>query len=109
MNITKPFGLLLALSSLFVARTMTPRDSFTGKVVVITGGSRGLGLALARLLAKENAKLAILARDQQELVNAKSDLAKYGSTVTTWACDMKKEAAIISTIEEVLYWEELTF
>ena len=81
---------------------MTPRDSFTGKVVVITGGSRGLGLALARRLAKENAKLAILARDQQELVNAKSDLAKYGSTVTTWACDVKNESAVISTIEEVV-------
>jgi NAD(P)-dependent dehydrogenase (short-subunit alcohol dehydrogenase family) len=47
------------------------RDSFAGKVVVITEGSRGLELALARRLARENAKLAILARDQQELLLAK--------------------------------------
>jgi NAD(P)-dependent dehydrogenase (short-subunit alcohol dehydrogenase family) len=61
-----------------------------------------LGLAIARrLVAKENAKLAILARDQQELLNAKSDLVKYGSTVTTWTCDVKNESSVVSTIEEI--------
>ena len=80
---------------------MVPRDSFAGKVVVITGGSRGLGLALARRLAQENAKLAILARDQQELVRAKTDLDKYSSSVTTWICDVKNEYSVQSTIEQV--------
>jgi NAD(P)-dependent dehydrogenase (short-subunit alcohol dehydrogenase family) len=79
-----------------------PRDSFAGKVVVITGGSRGLGLALARRLAQANAKLAILARDQQELLRAKIDLDKYTSTVTTWVCDVKNESAVRSTIEEIV-------
>ena len=79
MNLKKAFGLALALSSFVIARMMVPRDSFAGKVVVITGGSRGLGLALARRLAQENAKLAILARDQQELLRAKTDLDKYAS------------------------------
>jgi NAD(P)-dependent dehydrogenase (short-subunit alcohol dehydrogenase family) len=65
-----------------------PSDSFAGKVFVITGGSRGLGLALARRLAQERAKLAILARDQQELVDAKSDLEKYSSALTTWVSDV---------------------
>jgi hypothetical protein len=66
-KLKKPLGLALALASFVIARMMIPRDSFAGKVVVITGGSRGLGLALARRLTQENAKLAILARDQQEL------------------------------------------
>ena len=65
-----------------------PSDSFAGKVFVITGGSRGLGLALARRLAQERAKLAILARDQQGLVDAKSDLEKYSSALTTWVSDV---------------------
>jgi NAD(P)-dependent dehydrogenase (short-subunit alcohol dehydrogenase family) len=76
-------------------------DSFAGKIVVITGGSRGLGLALARRLAQEGAKLAILARDEQELVGAKSDLERYGSTLTTWVCDVRNESAVRSTIEEI--------
>jgi NAD(P)-dependent dehydrogenase (short-subunit alcohol dehydrogenase family) len=101
MSLNKPFGLALALSSFVVARMMVRRDSFAGKVVVITGGSRGLGLALARRLARENAKLAILARDQQELLRAKIDLDKYASTVSTWVCDVRNESDVRSTIEEI--------
>jgi NAD(P)-dependent dehydrogenase (short-subunit alcohol dehydrogenase family) len=101
MSLNKLFGLALALSSFVVARMMVRRDSFAGRVVVITGGSRGLGLALARRFAQENAKLAILARDQEELLRAKIDLDKYASTVTTWVCDVKNESDVRSTIEEV--------
>ena len=101
MSLKQPFGLALALSSFVVARMLVRRDSFAGKVVVITGGSRGLGLALARRLAQENAKLAILARDQQELLRAKIDLGRYASTVTTWVCDVKNESDVRSTIAQI--------
>jgi NAD(P)-dependent dehydrogenase (short-subunit alcohol dehydrogenase family) len=97
----KPLGLALAVASFVLARMMSPRDSFAGKVVVITGGSRGLGLALARRLAHEDAKLAILARDQQELLRAKTDLEQYASSVTTWVCDVKDESAVRSTIDQI--------
>ena len=41
--------------------------SFAGKVVLISGGSRGLGLILARQISNEGGKVALLARDADEL------------------------------------------
>jgi short-subunit dehydrogenase len=46
-------------------------DRIQGKVAVITGGSRGLGLALAERLGREGAKLALSARDGEELARAR--------------------------------------
>lgn len=50
------------------------RFDFGGKSVVITGGSRGLGLVMARLLAREGAKLTLVARDEEELHRAVVDI-----------------------------------
>ena len=66
-------GLMLgatALGLLAIARTRPPRYSFAGKVVLITGGSRGLGLVMARQLAAEGARVALMARDEDELARA---------------------------------------
>ena len=54
-------------------RRRQPYD-FSGKSIVITGGSRGLGLVLARELAAQGAKLTLVARDEQELHRAVDDL-----------------------------------
>src|SRR5918996_1819343 len=47
---------------------------FAGKSVVITGGSRGLGLVIARELADEGARLTLVARDAEELSRASEDI-----------------------------------
>jgi NADPH:quinone reductase-like Zn-dependent oxidoreductase len=52
-----------------------------GKVVLITGGSRGLGLALAEEFSRSGAKLVLAARDVEELSRAKELLAS-GASVT---------------------------
>ncbi|GAA4461491.1 SDR family oxidoreductase [Nibrella saemangeumensis] len=74
---------------------------FTGKTVVITGGSRGLGLVMARQFAKEGARLAICARDQEELDLAQADLEQYGGTVFTFACDLTNKAEVKAFIHVV--------
>lgn len=60
-----------------------------GRSVVITGGSRGLGLLLAREFARQGCRLVICARDPEELETAKADLRRYGTDVTTFAADVR--------------------
>jgi short-subunit dehydrogenase len=78
--------------------------SFRDKVVVITGGSRGLGLLMARELADERARLALLARDESELQRAEDELDARGAEVLTVVCDIRKQdearAAIHRVVEE---------
>jgi short-subunit dehydrogenase len=61
---------------------------FRGKNVLVTGGSRGLGLVLARQLADAGARLAICARDPDELGRAFDDLKARGSRVVAIECDI---------------------
>ena len=58
-----------------VRATAARRYDFADKVVLITGGSRGLGLVLARQLARDGARLVLLARDEEELEQAAADVA----------------------------------
>ena len=63
------------------------RFSFQGKRVLVTGGSRGLGLVLARELAARGARLVLLAREEDTLERARSELSARGAEVVTVACD----------------------
>ncbi|GAB3557938.1 SDR family NAD(P)-dependent oxidoreductase [Spirosoma fluminis] len=77
------------------------KTDFRGKTVVITGGSRGLGLELARLLAEQGANLAICARDGEELDRAESELNRYGVTVYAQRCDITDKLQVEHFIENV--------
>jgi NAD(P)-dependent dehydrogenase (short-subunit alcohol dehydrogenase family) len=61
---------------------------FRGKTVLITGGSRGLGLVLARHFVAEGTKVAICARDAAELERAFEDLTGRGGRVVTVPCNL---------------------
>lgn len=69
---------LLCVTAAILNNLLSESDSategFLGHSVVITGGSRGLGLALAEELLKDGARVCILARDEDELLRAKSIL-----------------------------------
>src|SRR3954468_5875147 len=70
------------------------RYSFNNRVVVITGGSRGLGLVLARKLADEGAFLVLCARDATELDDALQDLRQRTEFVEAYVCDLTQPADI---------------
>ena len=72
------------------------------KVVLITGGSRGLGLAIARELASKGAKIVICARSNRQLQNAKRDLESIGSDVLTVQADITKQAEVQNVIEHTI-------
>jgi short-subunit dehydrogenase len=72
-----------------------------GKVVLITGGSRGLGLVLAREFARARARVAICARDEKELIRARSELKKLSVQVMAVRCDVTNSAEVKELIDIV--------
>ena len=68
--------------------------SFEGKTVLVTGGSRGLGLVLARDLAAEGAKVAICARDPEALERARAALERIGASVLALTADVKDRDSV---------------
>jgi NAD(P)-dependent dehydrogenase (short-subunit alcohol dehydrogenase family) len=74
------------------------RFALHGKTVVITGGARGLGLAIAREAARRGAKLALLARSEPELNAARAELSIGGTTVSTAVCDVRDADDVAKTL-----------
>ena len=99
------FLLGLGMSALMAARAQARNRraiSLLHRVVVITGGSRGLGLVLARQFAARGANLALVARDADELTRAQESLYDYGVEVMTVPCDVTDKAQAESMIAQVL-------
>ncbi len=93
MKTTAPLviaGTLAVRAALAASRT---RDDIRGEVAVVTGGSRGLGLVLARELARHGCPLVICARDAAELDRAAAQLRAAGAEVTAVTCDLTDEAS----------------
>jgi len=66
----------------------------TGKVAVITGGNRGIGLGMARGLAKAGATLSIWSRDEARNAEAARELEALGARVQTQRCDVADEGEV---------------
>src|SRR3954470_7564992 len=69
-------------------------ETLAGKVVLITGGSRGLGHLLARLAAAEGARVVICARDPIELERARLNLRDRGAQVLALPCDVTEPTQV---------------
>jgi 3-oxoacyl-[acyl-carrier protein] reductase len=65
-----------------------------GKGVIVTGGSRGIGAAIAQGFAREGASVSICARDAADLERARDRLASYGTIVHAQRCDVTDMAAL---------------
>ena len=76
---------------------------FTNKTAVGTGGSRGIGLAIATKLAQGGANIAILyVGDESEGIKAKEELSQYGTKVEQYFCDVSDFEASQKVVEQVI-------
>ena len=103
-NMTKALTLVAGVAGLALANTLLRRRSrfdLEGKVVLITGGSRGLGLVLARQFADEKARVVICGRDQIELDRARVDLQQQGAEVRSFPCDVTDPEAVQKMVDEI--------
>jgi len=80
------------------------RADLSGQVVLITGGSRGLGLLLAREFGREGCRIVICARDAEELKAAQEDLEMRGIEVLAIPCDVSNETEVGRLIDEATAW-----
>jgi NAD(P)-dependent dehydrogenase (short-subunit alcohol dehydrogenase family) len=108
MVVSRTGGAVLATGAVaaglvaLAVRSRRPRYGFAGQSVLITGGSRGLGLLLARELADEGARLALVARDEGELERAAAELRARGAAVLPLACDVRSRAEVEGAVKRVV-------
>lgn len=93
-------GVGTALTVKKVLRELTAYD-LRNKTVLITGGSRGLGLVLSREFLREGARVAICARNAEELELAKQDLQQISSNVLTVTCDITRQNEVAEMVSRV--------
>jgi NAD(P)-dependent dehydrogenase (short-subunit alcohol dehydrogenase family) len=99
-------GLAAGVAAVFAgSRIVRARHAidFGGRVVVITGGSRGLGLVLARKLAAKGARLVLMARDERELNRAKRLLdEEFHGEVLAVRCDIRRRADVRAAVSQII-------
>jgi 3-oxoacyl-[acyl-carrier protein] reductase len=74
----------------------------TGKIAIVTGGTRGIGRAIAESLVSAGAQVAITARNEQELANATSQLNSTGrGNAAGYVCDVRDYDHVKSTLAKI--------
>jgi short-subunit dehydrogenase len=99
---TAAAGVGVGLLGLSVWRRMTRGEEVRGKVALITGASRGLGLAMAAELGAQGATLVICARDLDDLEWAREELARTGAEVLAIQCDVGSHDDVVRTVREAM-------
>jgi len=79
-----------------------PENYFQNKVVLITGGSRGIGFATAKLFGEQNAKIAIFSKNEESLNEAQEELNNYAPEVFAGLVDVRDYGEVERFVKETL-------
>ena len=79
-----------------------PEDYFVGKLILITGGTSGIGFALAEALIDRNAKVVVLADRADSVSRALRELGESGQTVHGYVCDIGLPEKVTETCARIL-------
>lgn len=95
--------LAVGAAAAWLVRQSTRRNSnsLAGETVLITGGSRGLGLLLAHEFAQAGCRIAICARDQEGLEQARQQLQQAGAEVLAVPCDVADRTQVEQMVRTV--------
>ncbi|MBV9072752.1 MAG: SDR family NAD(P)-dependent oxidoreductase [Acidobacteria bacterium] len=74
---------------------------FTGKTAVVTGGNRGIGLAIARELGTRGCRVVICGRDANALESAVTELKNDGCAISAKGCDISNPAQVDAFFQAV--------
>jgi NAD(P)-dependent dehydrogenase (short-subunit alcohol dehydrogenase family) len=99
------FAAALGLAAVQASRTLLRRSrrfSFAGKVALVAGGSRGMGLVAARQLVDAGARVAIVARTAADLEAAERELRARGGEAIALSCDVSRPEEVRAAVQQVL-------
>jgi short-subunit dehydrogenase len=89
----------IGAGGLFMIARKLSRDTYRDQIVMITGGSRGLGFALAQDLIQRGAEVILLARDPGELRDACEKLGPHAHAIR---CDVTSQTQLAQAIQSVI-------
>ncbi len=84
---------------LFIDRSL--RGHVAGKVVVVTGGSSGIGYATSLMMGRAGARVAIVARDPEKLTDAVREIEEEGGEARAFSADLSEMEACDAVLDEI--------
>ncbi len=91
----------VAVGAAYALGRSLSRLPLAGRVAIVTGGSRGLGLVLARELGGRGMRVVIVARDEEAIERARATLAAEGIDATALPCDVSDEEGVAGLVADV--------
>jgi 3-oxoacyl-[acyl-carrier protein] reductase len=83
--------------------TFAPRGDLAGKVAIVTGGSQGIGLAIAQKLAAEGARVVVAARRAEAAQQAADDIVAQGGDAIAIATDIRSSSDVAALVEATMH------